>query len=474
MQAFSKQVWTQKRPGFLIRMLSIILMAILVGCSQPDRKPAVSASNPTPISTPTAIPALDLVHNTVSLSIMADVVYAGTQEQGVYAFNARDGKKIWQADITGIVSWQPTVADGIIYVTSSTGEGGSVYVSALRAHDGKLLWRYHSDMNMNLAGVENGMVYLSTLAQVVALRATDGIEVWHVDNSADQALLVEKDVVYLNQVSSFSALNARNGVVLWTHQLADRTDVLKSSNGTVYICCDKGKFAALSARDGRVQWSQTIDATMALTPQIVNGIVYLQATKINLGDSTTPTASTSFLPLFASTGNMLKGARQTQSALPLKQGQTSLYALRANDGKVLWKQMGKSGNDGFANWFQVEQGIVYSMTTTSTPTSTTSTLVALQSESGQPLWQQTNKIAATPYSACIRDGVIYRLGAQTVDALSARDGKPRWSYQLAGNAYDLPIASAQNLYVGTDNGLVYALNPKNGQLQWRYNTHSHA
>ena len=65
------------------------------------------------------------------------VVYVGSYDHNVYAFNASDGAILWKTATGGIVISRPMVAEGKVFVGS---EDYNLY--ALDASSGDVLWSY--------------------------------------------------------------------------------------------------------------------------------------------------------------------------------------------------------------------------------------------------------------------------------------------------------------------------------------------
>jgi outer membrane protein assembly factor BamB len=215
----------------------------------------------------------------------------------VYAFSAKDGTTRWQTPVAGCASSRaPLVVAGVIYVALSENGGGEVqcgasgWVYALRAKDGHVLWR-----------VPFERVVWSTLA------LTNGVLV--VANSTYPAS---------PEVVSLTGLRSSDGHVLWrvSHSESAGTDLgdFAAADGMVIINIKVHSgmdVEALRAGDGARVW-ETVYATRLFSsmPFLVNGVVYLSS---DLG---------------------------------------YLYALRASDGKTLWRFRAGSpfvGQPVFAN-----------------------------------------------------------------------------------------------------------------------------
>jgi len=74
-----------------------------------------------------------------SPAVADGVVYVGSYDCKVHAFNAESGEHIWNYTTDGIIVSCPTIVDGIVYVGS---EDNNLY--ALDAGTGTLIWKYTS------------------------------------------------------------------------------------------------------------------------------------------------------------------------------------------------------------------------------------------------------------------------------------------------------------------------------------------
>ena len=197
------------------------------------------------------------------------------------------------------------------------------------------------------------------------------------------------------------------------------------------------------------------------------------ATKISLE---TPTArSTGLLPQTMAVGSLFWSNGQAiavKETTPLKEGKSSVYAIRASDGTVLWQHPMNNGGDSFASWLQVAHGVVYTSVVAVANGNNTGIISALQSSNGAVIWQDT--INDSPAGVLLAGGVIYAsAGAASggaVYALQARDGALLWSYPIDGSVFNEPLLVGTTVYTGAGNGMMYALRAVNGILVWHYLT----
>jgi outer membrane protein assembly factor BamB len=268
-------------------------------------------------------------------------------------------------------------------------------------------------------------------------------------------------------------LRESNGTPLWQYTTDGYIDTPTVANGVVYIASGAVTLAALRASDGHQLWKQSIDANLVQSQQLVGGVLYATTTKISL-----PSAARNASPLQGATvlGALLWNTFQNVPAvqtLPDKQGLSSIYAIRASDGTVLWHYTLNNGKNSWASWLSVENGIVYASAVNAEGTSGTGDMYALQSSNGSVLWHDT--LQASPSGALLANGVIYlstsgNSGNGVVYAVRVHDGSLLWNYPIAGSMSYAPVLDGNVIYVGASNGMAYALRAGNGGVVWHYLT----
>jgi outer membrane protein assembly factor BamB len=433
---------------------------------------------PTPVATP--IPAPVLSGNNVNVSIANGVAYLSTYNNFVYALRMSNGSLLWSHKINGPSDQPPLVANGIAYVISYTGQNGPAHIYALRASDGSLLWQYGNTnySYLSLSPTNSNVVYIASQDGISALNIANGTLLWHyaVKDTGSTWPLEVNGVVYFSSSSdngsgTLYALRATDGSPLWQYKTGSYTNIPLVANGVVYTNSDGGTFAALRASDGHQLWKQTLDANLIQSPLLINGVLYTTTTKILL-----PSASRNASPLQGTTalGALLWNTFQNVPAvqtIPQKQGLSSVYAIRASDGHVLWHFTMNNGKNSWASWLSVENGIVYASAANAEGTIGTGDIYALQTSNGSLLWHGT--LQASPSSALLTNGVIYlstsnNSGYGAVYAVRARDGSLLWSYPISGALFAAPVLAGNTIYVGATNGMVYALRADIGRIVWHY------
>lgn len=106
-------------------------------------------------------------------------VFVGTYDGKLYALDAATGDTIWQIDAHGAVHAAPTIMDGLVYyaVCSSCGSEAARAVArgpdstyAVRARDGKTVWRFRDGKYANPVVADEDRIYITGRSHQYALR----------------------------------------------------------------------------------------------------------------------------------------------------------------------------------------------------------------------------------------------------------------------------------------------------------------
>lgn len=225
------------------------------------------------------------------------------QTAAIYAIAANDGKGRWQTPIAGCLALPvaaPLVSDGVVYVAQSghwTGDiacGPSGWVYALRASDGKVLWRVPFERVVwpNVA-LTNGVLVVANstypadpeIFSLTGLRASDGKQLWHISQTKALANFTAGDGIVITSGNasaryasgiSIEAFRARDGAHLWESVVINSGAGASApllASGTIYVYGGDSYLYALRASDGRISWR--IHAGVSGAPTLVNGRLYL-------------------------------------------------------------------------------------------------------------------------------------------------------------------------------------------------------
>lgn len=228
--------------------------------------------------------------------VAADIVYALDSLSVITAHKLADGERLWRADLApddaGIGSFGGGAAydEGKLYVTTAFAQ-----IVALNAANGAELWRRPLPAPVRGAPtVKNGRLVMVTVDnETLALAADDGHQLWRHSGISEVAALVGAPAVAIEGNTVIApytsgevfALRIENGTVEWSDVLASvkRTDQVAElsdigglpvvDRGRVYAVGNSDVFAALDLRTGRRIWDKDVGGTQ--TPWIAGDYLFL-------------------------------------------------------------------------------------------------------------------------------------------------------------------------------------------------------
>jgi outer membrane protein assembly factor BamB len=343
----------------------------------------------------------------------------------------------------------PTVPTVLVSTTIQNPGGiaagyGKLALVALDPSTGSVRWRYQTDWHpYQLVGTPleaAGVVYTvsdpvppasrcaNLEGNLVALRETDGHQLWRTDIAADN-----------------TNTNPADGLVIdGSLQLVGGTLVLTGEASASEAGDRVGHLVAFDAATGKLLWkSITNQSIYSFTS---NGLLYVRT---HSGEEPTH----------------------------------EWTAYRASDGRQVWQVSG-----GYSEQFLVSNGVIYADASYEAANSTpqqpviNSQVVAVSPATGQQLWQvtsDTNDVNQSNSLLAVRDTTVYMQAGPTafvdkapghwsLEGLDTQSGRVRWSAPLRwllGQVVLTPFA-----LFGYSNdmlpGLVMALDPKDGHTIW--------
>jgi outer membrane protein assembly factor BamB len=258
---------------------------------------------------------------------------------------------------------------------------------------------------------------------------------WHINTHAliEFPPAIYGGVAYLvNKYGNVYAIRLKDKKILWTRIVRKRLhgapiDVTGPAyyGGRVYVAEIGGALIALNAKTGRISWKKNLHAHLESSPLIVGKTLYIG------------TDSKQVLSIDAATGRRnweFKANAAIKASPSFHDGliyvgnyQSGMLALHAETGKVAWrtnttKEVG--GKGGFYSSPAIAFGHVY---------------------------------------AARADGVVFAFDRHT--------GKIAWSFRTGGFVYGSPAVAKvpgtpATVYIGSENGRLYALRASNGDERW--------
>ena len=214
-----------------------------------------------------------------SPTVVHDVVFVGSTDGHVYAIDAPAGSERWRYDVGSHIADSPSVVDDSLYVVDSEGT-----LHCHVAETGEPNWTYrHAFLEPISQTVAGGLVFCSTGADVIAVDAASGEEVWEFTDAFGASVAstptVVDGVVYVGLgAASLFALDAADGSQLWQFE-ADAGGNVDSSptvfDGTVYVGSADGNLYAVDAETGDQVWSASIASGISSSPTVHDGRVYV-------------------------------------------------------------------------------------------------------------------------------------------------------------------------------------------------------
>jgi outer membrane protein assembly factor BamB len=168
--------------------------------------------------------------------LVGKTLYVGTWDHGVYALNARNGRRKWRFGADNEVNTSAAYWKGTIYIAS---DGGTLY--ALDARTGRLRWRAQAAREFFYATptLAYGRVYIGS---------TDG---------------------------TMYVYGAKSGKLLWARPLGSYVyGAAAVWKRKVYVGTYDGFLYALDAATGDVKWKIDTPGAVHAAPTIMRGVVY--------------------------------------------------------------------------------------------------------------------------------------------------------------------------------------------------------
>ncbi len=223
------------------------------------------------------------------------IVYVGAEDGVLYALDAVTGRKLWSQeskDYYDFLETSPVVAHGLVYLASTNS------MTALDAVSGQVRWATFTIDVQYTPTVANGVVYLTSIqGHFSALDASTGKVLWsffstHCCGFAGPALVVAK-TIYINSVGGVLAMDANTHRERWFHNMNGTEAALTASNNRIYVVGgdrnwkpqpnsldlgpDNQELDVLDATTGKDMWYYPLSGLSFSTPAVSDGVAYVGA-----------------------------------------------------------------------------------------------------------------------------------------------------------------------------------------------------
>jgi outer membrane protein assembly factor BamB len=441
----NQTLWTYKTGGAVGSSPAVVNGVVFVGSSD-DNVYALNATTGAKVWNYTTGGSV-----ASSLAVVNGVVYVGSADNRTYALNAATGALVWNYTTGGSVNCL-TVVNGVVYVSDNDYNVYALNATTITIPaSSRLLWKYTTGGPVgSCPAVSGGVLYVGDHnGDVYALNATTGalMRGWPFTygGNVPSSPAVVGGVVYVGTDNAIVyALNATTGAVIWSYATGGAVPCSPAvAGGVVYVGSENHNVYALNASATAVKrliWSYTTGAGIGFSsPAVAGGMVF-----IGSDDNRTYAlnATTGVLVWKYKTGGMVDPSSPAVA--------NGVVFVGSEDHNVY--AFGPS-----TNWPMFHHDVLHTGYSTSTAPTT-----------NQTLWNYT---AGGPVesSPAVVNGVVY-VGSDdnNVYALNATTGAKIWNYTAGGAVESSPAVANGMVFVVSDNGFVYALNAKTGHRIWNY------
>lgn len=318
------------------------------------------------------------------------------------------GERRWRFPVGGLVYASPTVADGLVYISSSRN------LCAVDTASGEQRWkRPIAGFSYSSPVAARRTVFLNSVDEnLYALDGATGKERWKfsLGSIGSQSPAEAGGVVYIGgENGNLHAVDIADGSEKW-HFFAG--GVVSSSptvaDTGVYFGSHQSLFA-VDAATGERRWKAAVDGSVFTRPAVVDGVVYVG----------------------------------TESG--------SLLAVDAASGEQRWRlPVGGVVSPGVvSSSLTVADGAVYLV-------SDDGNLYAVNAATGRQRWKfPVGKHGLS--SPTVADGVVFVGGDRDLYAVNTATGRQRWKFTTSGAVYSSPALTDEMVYVGSEDGYLYAV-----------------
>jgi outer membrane protein assembly factor BamB len=216
-----------------------------------------------------------------------NTVYVGTREGKVFALNEADGEVKWTQTLTSEVLAPVSGNEYVVAARTSDGR-----VSGLSPETGEILWSYQRTVPLlSLRGASRPVVSGDKViagydnGKLVGLSATDGKVIWEksvalprgrteldrlVDIDADP-VVIDDTVYVVTFQGNVAAVDIDTGRVNWSREMSSKTGIAAVYSDAVYISDEEGYVWAVQDLNGDALWRQTRLLRRQLSPPAVAG-----------------------------------------------------------------------------------------------------------------------------------------------------------------------------------------------------------
>ena len=294
-------------------------------------------------------------------TVAGGAVYVGSNDNHVYALDAATGEMLWKHDTSKAVQYSPVVKDGVVYIGARGDVDYSVH--ALDAMAGEQVWAagapypYGAEFAVTVA---NGKLYApGTSGEFYALDASTGDVLWSVNVAMGSVSppAVLDGVVYLTAVNTAYALDEATGEEIWsygTEMLPARDHRAVLADGVYYFAPDSNLYA-LDVATGHVNWHYVADGLITDAPVVAEGMVFVRSESSVFHAVDTATGGLAWS--WENTDSALRSPTVLNGFLIAESADGNLRVLVAATGEEVWS-LSKGYFDGVPS-YTIANGVLY-------------------------------------------------------------------------------------------------------------------
>ncbi len=424
-------------------------------------------------------------------------IYVGSWDNNLYALtdNGTSCSLKWKYATGAAIASSPAIgADGTIYVGSND---YNLYALTDNGTSAKSKWSYTtgSYISSSPAVDANGMIYVGSWDDnLYCIYPEDGwIDFVHqTGNAINSSPTIGADgAIYIASLDHFIYALNMNGYMSWgyyTGAMVESSSAL-DADGTIYIGCDDHNLYALSS-EGELKWTFTTEGNVRSSPAIgADGTLYVGSDDGNLYALTNPPPPAFTLTKSASSSQSLPGHTVTYTLsctnvynavttkvtltdiLPeylgyVPESATGGGEYNAATGTLTW-------NLGTLNAGASVQVTFQAAVEESTPLGTDIVNVAHVYCAEAPAPMQSNQ--ATVIVSTGDDWQMFHHDVLHTGRSHFTPSAPllKWTVLTGSMVASSPaIGMDGTIYVGSDDYNLYAFNPADGSLKWKFATGS--
>ena len=394
-----------------------------------------------------------------SPAVANGIVYVGCGGNTFSALDAQTGATIWTYQTGPSDGSAPTVAGGIVYVGTLT-KG----VFALNATNGALIWNNPNSIWDSSFALAGGILYACNSAGIHALDAKTGAQIWVYapsNTNINSAPAVANGILYVRggdcYLYAFGKANQSSVSLSPKVNLADTT-VSISGTGFTSNSMVTATFGGqpVTLTSSAVDSLGHFSGSFQINPSTKPGTFLVSVT-----DSSGVTACANFTVVGSPTTSWPMFMHDLQHS-----GTADNIPVGSHD--LLWKYVVDRGDimNAVDSSPAVVNGILYEA-------SQNGYLYALDSYTGTCYWRFNTGVSMLP-SPVVVNGVVYMATLNGVYAVNAYTGEQIWKTIKVSVSVSTPYISDNMLYVGSfiEHSL-YAFRLSDGQLVWQYSTNDY-